>query len=168
MSIDMVRDLYAYTEWANERVLGAAAGLSQEAFTRDLGSSFPSIRDTLAHMLGAEWIWLRRWLGESPATAPAEWVLGTVADIQTLWAGVAAQRREFLGALDAAALTRVIDYRSLRGDPFRAPLIELLLHGVNHTTYHRGQVITMLRQSGAEGVNTDLVTYHRHLARATV
>ena len=59
--------LYDYNAWANARSLGAAEPLTPEQFLRDLGSSFPSVRDTLAHVLAAEWIWLRRWLGESPS-----------------------------------------------------------------------------------------------------
>ena len=168
MNIDVVRDLYAYTEWANERVLDAVAGLPHEAFTRDLGSSYPSIRDTLVHVLSAEWVWLRRWLGESPAGFPDASALETVEALRARWSGVVAERREFLDTLNAESLGRIIDYRTTKGDPFRAPLIELLLHVVNHTTHHRGQVVTMLRQVGAAGVNTDLVTYHRQVVRATV
>lgn len=164
--IDLVRDLYGYTDWANARVLDAAAGLPQDAFTRDLGSSFPSVHATLVHMLGAEWIWLMRWQGESPPGMPADWTVATVADLRERWDAVAAERRAFLTPLDDAALRRVLDYRNMRGDPFRAPLYEILLHAVNHATYHRGQIVTMLRQLGAPGVTTDLVVYQRERARS--
>lgn len=166
MTPDIIRDLYAYTDWANARVLDAVAGLPQEAFTRDLGSSFPSVHATLVHMLGAEWIWLKRWQGESPPGMPAHWPLVTAADVRERWNGVAAERRSFLASLDDARLRAILDYRNMRGDAFRAPLFEILLHAVNHATYHRGQIVTMLRQLGAPGVGTDLVVYHRERARS--
>lgn len=168
MLTDIIRDLYDYTRWANARVLDAASALPQQDFTRDLGSSFPSIRDTLVHMLGAEWIWLTRWKGASPPGLPEDWALETVTDVRARWAAVEAERDAFLGTLDDAGLARIIDYRTLRGDALSGPLQELLLHAVNHSTYHRGQVVTLLRQVGAPGVSTDLVLYHRLRGRPPV
>src|SRR5690606_41708356 len=57
--------LLAYHDWANGRFLDAAAALPEAAWTRDLGSSFPSVQATMAHAIGAEWVWLRRWQGEA-------------------------------------------------------------------------------------------------------
>lgn len=159
--VDEIRDLYAYNRWANRRILGAADRLSPEELSRDLGSSFPSVLGTLAHVLSVEWIWLERWRGTSPPGIPDSWDLSTLEAVRARWAEVEADQRAFVEGLDEAALDRVVAYRDIRGTPCETPLGQLLRHMVNHSTYHRGQVITMLRQLGAEVVATDFVVYLR-------
>ncbi|HEX6307687.1 MAG TPA: DinB family protein [Longimicrobiales bacterium] len=160
MTTDEVKGLFAYNRWANDRVLRAAGTLSPEQFTRDLGSSYPSIAATLAHILGAEWVWLSRWNGISPTALPADWELGTLEDLGRRWQAVEAEQTRFIDALDDPRLAAPITYRNFAGDTFRVPLATLLRHLVNHSTYHRGQVTTMLRQLGAATVATDLVLHH--------
>lgn len=159
--VDEIRDLYAYNRWANRRILEAAARLTPEELARDLGSSFPSVLGTLAHVLSAEWIWLERWRGTSPPGLPDDWDLSGLDLVRARWAGVEADQRAFVEGLDEAALDRVIAYRNTAGAPFENPLGQLLRHLVNHSTYHRGQVVTMLRQLGAAAVATDYVVYLR-------
>jgi uncharacterized damage-inducible protein DinB len=154
-------DLYAYTRWANERVLDAVDALTDEAFTRDVGGSFGSVQATLAHMLGADWVWLRRWKGESPSVLPAEWDLTTFAGLRERWREVEHEQAEFVDALGPGDLDRVIEHRNMAGTPFANRLDHLLRHVVNHATYHRGQVVTLLRQLGAEAPATDLVRFYR-------
>ena len=71
INIDDFRLLYDFNAWANHRTLDACAGLAPEQFTRDLGSSFRSLRDTFAHIYGAEWVWLERWHGRVPTALPS-------------------------------------------------------------------------------------------------
>lgn len=156
-----IQDLYAYNRWANRRILAAVRALSGEERARDLRSSFPSVQATLAHVLGAEWIWLERWNGRSPGGFPADWNLDDWVELERRWGEVEAAQGRFVGALTAADLGRAVDYRNTAGTPFVAPLGQLLRHVVNHSTYHRGQVVTMLRQLGAAAPATDLVVYHR-------
>lgn len=159
-----IQDLYAYDRWANRRILGAALALPPEALDRDLGSSFPSVRATLAHVLASDWIWLERWLGRSPSGVPAEWDLSTGAAIEARWREVEGAVQSFVESLSGADLDRIVDYRTLAGTPFSQPLGHLLRHVVNHSTYHRGQLVTMLRQLGATPPATDLVVFYRELA----
>ena len=154
-------DLFEYNRWANDRILEVARGLSEEEVERDLGSSFPSIRATLAHMLSAEWIWLARWKGTSPTAPPADWDLSTVAAIESRWREIHGERAELLASLDDDSLKAGLTYRNLKGDVFTNPLWQLLRHVINHATYHRGQLTTMLRQVGATPTSTDLVNYYR-------
>lgn len=164
MNIADLRRLYTYTEWANDRLLGVIAALPDEQFTRPIVSSFPSIRDTLAHIVSAEWVWLRRWLGESPLQMP-DWLSEpSLATLQDELRRNEAERRAFLDRIDDETVAATIHYRSIKGDPFSLPLGETMLHCANHSTYHRGQLVTMLRQAGAHAVpSTDYSLFVRDL-----
>ncbi len=152
--------LFEYNAWANARVLGAAEALPPEQFLRDLGNSFRSVRDTLAHILGAEWVWLRRWRGESPPSLPAAADYPSVAALRDRFAPIERDRRAFLEGPDEERLGQPLDYRDLAGKPRRLALVHSLQHVVNHGTYHRGQITTLLRQLGATPVSTDLSRFH--------
>lgn len=161
MRIGEVQALYAYNEWANERILSATAELDQEVFTTPRGSSFSSIRDTLAHIVTSEWVWLRRWHGESP-TAPPEWEsLREASALRRKLAEIEADRRVFLDELSDEDLVKPLAYRNIKGDEFRQPLVEQLLHVVNHSTYHRGQIATLFRQAALAAPTTDLIVFQR-------
>jgi uncharacterized damage-inducible protein DinB len=160
-SLREITELYAYNAWANQRVLGAVARLSADDFGRDLKNSFPSVRDTLAHILGGEWVWLSRWKGKSPTSFPVEWDVSTHAQLIERWQPVAADQRAFLDALTPESLNKPITYTTFAGQAFTNPLWQLMRHVANHSTYHRGQVTTMLRQLGAATVSTDLILFYR-------
>ena len=156
-----VQELFAFHRWANARLLDAAGGLGAEDFARDLGSSFPSVRETLVHLLSADWIWLERWHGRSPTAGPGWDAVATHAELRARWAEFECDQRAFLEGLSEADLDRVVPYRALSGAAFANPLGELLRHVVNHGTYHRGQVATLLRQLGVQPPQTDLILYYR-------
>lgn len=158
--IEEIRELYAYTTWANDRVLGAVATLDAAAFTRDLGSSFPSVRDTLLHLLAVDWVWLARWQGESPSAMPDSWDLSSFAAIRAKWLEVQRARAGFVAGLSDADLVRPLPYRTRKGEAHVNTYGEMLRHVVNHTTHHRGQLVTMLRQLGRPGVDTDLIVFY--------
>jgi uncharacterized damage-inducible protein DinB len=122
------------------------------------------VRDTLAHIVSAEWIWLARWRGDSPTGAPESWNLATRAGIRAEWERIERDREAFLVGLDDGALSGSVAYRSMRGEPFAQPLGQLLRHVINHSTYHRGQVASQLRQLGVAVPATDLVLYYRERA----
>jgi uncharacterized damage-inducible protein DinB len=156
-----ILQLYEYNRWANHRVLDAASALWEEDFTRDLGSSFGSVRDTLVHILASEWIWLSRWEGRSPREIPHGWATSGYAELRSHWTDVEERQRRFVAELTDARLDEVVSYRNTSDEQFHAPLWQMLRHVVNHSTYHRGQVITMLRQLGAEACSTDLILFFR-------
>lgn len=163
-----MEDLFAYDRWANRRVLDACAALPDEAVRRDMDSSFPSVLATLEHVLSSEWIWLERWNGRSPLAAPDAWDLSTLVRIREEWARVENAQAAFLRSLTDDGLSDPVEYRNTRGQQFTAPLGQLMRHMVNHSTYHRGQIATMLRQLGHAPPATDLVLYHRTAAEELV
>jgi uncharacterized damage-inducible protein DinB len=164
VNVEDFRFLYVYNSWANHRTLDSCAALSPEQFTRDLGSSFRSVRDTLAHIYGAEWIWLERWHGRIPSALPSAADFPDLDSVRSRWAQHEAKLDPFIASLAPSGLERVVKYRNTEGTPFEGPLWPMLQHVVNHSTYHRGQIATLLRQLGAKPVSTDLIVFHRERA----
>jgi uncharacterized damage-inducible protein DinB len=156
-----MRGLFAFNAWANHRVLSAVEGLTMEQFTKPLGSSFSSVRDTLAHICGVEWLWLERLEGRSPTTIPEARQYGDLATLRAIWADTEKHWLEYVSRLDQSELDEEVDYKTLSFGPSRDPRWQILQHVVNHGTYHRGQVIAMLRQLGAKGAATDLIAFYR-------
>jgi uncharacterized damage-inducible protein DinB len=157
-----LQTLLDYHYWARDRLLTALEPLTPEQFTRDLGSSFKSIRDTVAHVYAAEWAWFMRWQGQSPtALLPAE-QFPDLASILSAWTALEAKMRAFVEGFGDADVTRVIDYKLLSGEAGSSPLWQMLQHVVNHASYHRGQVTTMLRQIGASPAKSmDMIAFYR-------
>lgn len=153
--------LLDYTAWANHRVLRAAATLAVDDFKRDLGNSHGGVRGTLVHTMGAEWIWLERWKGVSPTRGIDEGEFPTIVDLSERWRTVQEHRASWFQGLSEAAVGEVLRYSTLDGRAFESELWKLVQHVANHSTYHRGQVITMLRQLGAKAVSTDMVLWDR-------
>jgi len=162
MTIDDIRPLYQYDRWANNRVLQAASRLSVEEFTRDLGGSFRSVRDTLLHIIGGEWVWLKYWK-EPPTNSALLTGLRTrrdllfnpdsfpnVATVQLKWVEVEDEQTEFVNGLTNELLERMLPFRATQ-----VRLAHLMQHVANHSSYHRGQVALMMRQLGAEPLATD-------------
>lgn len=161
MTVDDVRKLYEYQEWATARLLGVIRELDEGTLTAPIESSFPSILGTFAHIVASEWIWLRRWEGESPSQAP-RWTVDTaLGRLERELTEVESRRTRFLLGLTETDLQTTLHYRKLDGNAFENRLLDLLLHVVNHSTYHRGQLVTMLRQVGVKPVATDYVLFAR-------
>jgi uncharacterized damage-inducible protein DinB len=156
-----MRELLAFNTWANHRVLTAVEALTTEQFTAPLGSSFSSVRDTLGHICGVEWVWLERLEGRSPATIPEAKEYPHVAALRVRWAETEKRWLEYVSRLDQSELDEEVDYQTLSFGASRDPRWQMMQHVVNHGTYHRGQVIAMLRQLGAAGVSTDLISFYR-------
>ncbi len=161
MTPEEMRMLYDYNTWANHRQLQAASELAAEQFVKPMGSSFGSVRGTLAHIYGSEWLWLERFQGRSPSSLPDAAQFQDVASLQKRWAEFEPRLLAFVRGLTQADLDRVIEYKTLKFGPYKNPLWQSMQHLVNHGTYHRGQVTTLLRQLGAEPILTDLMHFYR-------
>src|SRR5882672_8156137 len=107
MTPEEIRQLFDYDDWANQRSMEGAAQLSNEQFIKPLGSSFPSVRDTLVHICSAEWVWLERCQGRAPATFPDLSNIQTLSALRDHWAPQAEQLRVFTRKLEQKDLDRV-------------------------------------------------------------
>lgn len=161
MRTDEAQDLLTYNDWANARLVAVVRELPHDAFARPIASSFGSLRDTMAHLIAAEWAWLKRWTADSPTGWPT-WLkeAGRSALLEKL-ADVQAERAVFAAGLTDAQIGAPLTYRSLNGQSYENRLGDLIRHVVNHSTYHRGQAATQLRQLGIVPPSTDFIVYCR-------
>lgn len=151
-----------YHYWARDVMLDAVAPLSPEQFTRQTESSFRSIRDTAAHIYGADLIWYTRWMGQSPTSLLSYDSFSDVAAIRAAWADLERAVRPFINGLGEQGLSRVVEYKLMNGQPGASPFWQMLVHVVNHASYHRGQVTTLLRQVGAPPPKSmDMIAFFR-------
>jgi uncharacterized damage-inducible protein DinB len=158
-SPEEITKLFHYNRWANAKVLESAATLTEEELKRVLGGSFPSVIGTLTHLYAAEWIWLERLRGVSPSGLPSAQQLPTLAALKEKWSAVEAGQKAFVEGLTDDRMEEKVSYRNVKGEPWSYALGELLVHIVNHSTYHRGQVATMFRQLGQKPAPTDYLLF---------
>ena len=145
MSVTLVRDLYDYHRWANRTLYDFALGLGEPMCAREVGPqfSYPRVTRMFAHLYSADWVWLSRWKGTSPAALPGD-ELTTMAMVRRTWDALEAEQRAFVEALADADLGRVVSFKSTEGAAYQAPLGQLLVHVANHATHHRSEIATMV------------------------
>ena len=151
-----MKELYDYNIWANHKTLDSLEPLANEQFTAPMGGSFASIRDTVVHIIGAEWIWWQRCIGERPKGLldPAE--LPDVAACRARWKEI---DDGYLSLVKSADLDEDVTYINRHGNQYTYSIGKILLHNVNHSSYHRGQIVTLLRQIGAKPAVTDYLVF---------
>ena len=155
--LTMIRENMEYNYWVRDRQLRGCAALTEEQFLRRIGGSFPSVRETFAHMVAVEWIWLERWRGQSPRALPSAEEFPTLAAVTERWGAVERHMREYLASLDEATLERPLTYTNTRGEEWTYPLWRVILHLLNHQSYHRGQITTLLRMLGVQPPRVDFL-----------
>lgn len=158
---DYLKFLYAYNNWANQRILDTCEQLTQEEFLRGEGSSTanPSIRDTLVHTMGAQEIWLARWGGVSPRHLLDPKDFGTLALVRQYWNQVERHTQGFMDAVQDDVLKATMNYTNMRGEPFAYPRWQTMVHQVNHATQHRSEIAHLLTQMNHSPGNLDVLVY---------
>jgi uncharacterized damage-inducible protein DinB len=153
-----LRELFDFNYWARDRQLEACRALTLEQFTRAVGGSFPSVRDTLAHLVDVEWLYLERWQGRSPSGPPGI-EYPSVEALRQRWAEIERGWRAQFGRASDAQLAESLTFKSLKGVSRTTTRWETLYHLLNHQSYHRGQVTTQLRSLGAAPVTVDFYVF---------
>jgi uncharacterized damage-inducible protein DinB len=151
-----MKELYDYNTWANGKTLDSLEAISNEAFVAPMGGSFASIRDTVVHILGAEWIWWQRCIGERPKGLLDAASFPDVASLRERWHEI---DDGYQAVINSADLDEEITYVNRHGNQYTYSIGRILLHNANHSTYHRGQVVTLLRQIGATPAVTDYLVF---------
>jgi len=156
-SLHEIERWFTYAKWANDHMLAACETISEEAFRREVGVSFGSVQGTLEHMYGADWIWLERFHGRTPAAFPPKGVLTTVALCRAAFDAMHDDRMRVVRGLTQAQVDAPLHYANTKGVAFSYDYGDLLFHLSNHTTYHRGQVMQLVRQLGGTVTSSDFL-----------
>ncbi len=164
MNIQELKRLFAYNAWADNRVFEALAKVPEAEYLRDLKSSHGSLGGTMAHLVGVEKLWLSRLIGKPENSILRLQDAPTLKQLKSAWEDVAARMARFLVKLDNKSLQQAVSYTTTEGEKFSNSNQQILQHVVNHSSYHRGQIAAMMRQAGAEPLNTDLIAFFRHTA----
>lgn len=145
-----LRVLFDYTRSADERMLAAAEKLPADAVRKELNISAGSVLKLLVHQMGAQWLWLQRWQGNTEVKLPDAAAYADVGAIKARWAEVHNAIAAFIDAQSPESLNRRISYRGFGGVPASLPLGWLILHALDHSTYHRGQLNSMVKLAGGQ------------------
>ncbi len=154
-----------YNLWANKKLCGWLAEISDDQWNQPIVSSFNSIRETVLHMCGAESVWVERMNKvTSPSWAPSTFK-GSKDEHISLLISSSESLKEFTAKIPESVLNSLLFFRRLNGEENMMPYYQILAHVFNHSTYHRGQLVTMLRQAGFTTVgSTDLSVYFKSVA----
>jgi uncharacterized damage-inducible protein DinB len=161
MTANEIRELYAYNAWANNRIFDIIETLPAEQYMQDMKSSLGSIHGTLVHLVGAEKVWLERWQKAPNVVFLKANEIYSFAELRNIWNIVQENREKFIAPFTDDMLNNAVSVTDSRGGVLVNTYSQMMQHLINHSTFHRGQVVTMLRQLGATPVGTDLITYFR-------
>ena len=161
MTKQYFKEIAEYNLWANTIVCDWLEQITDEQWNQEIVSSFNSIQETVLHIISAENAWLQRFKKE-----PFDWLQstykGTKEEHIQLWKKTSTEVKAFIDAFDEKDLDTNLDFKRLNGDAYSMPYYQLFAHVVNHATYHRGQLVTMLRQAGFTNISaTDILGVYR-------
>jgi len=159
---ELLAQLAAYNLWADQRILDTINSLDEEKQHRTLASSFKSLYDTTFHIWNSSSVWWQRMKLQERIIAPSESFKGNMQELSQhllqqdqLWL-------DWVNNATDAAIEHVFQYYNSKKEYFKQPVFQVMAHVFNHNTYHRGQLVTMLRQLGVEKIpDTDLIIFTR-------
>ena len=149
-----------YNVWANNIVHSWFESINEEEWNKPLVSSFETIADTALHIAGAETIWLERLNKTASAVWLPEVFKGNKNEMIDLWKKASAGLKVFVESFDETKMESILKFTRINGITLEMPHYQVLAHVFNHSSYHRGQLVTLLRQVGFTGVSsTDLSVF---------
>jgi uncharacterized damage-inducible protein DinB len=151
--------LYKYNQWANAKILNAAANVTADQFLADASFPHGGLRGTLVHILFAEWIWRNRWQGESPGFRIKPDEFPTFDSLRQRWAMEEQSLMEFVEGLSDDLLNTPFQYKTTRGEPHEQILWKAMVHVVNHGTQHRAEAAALLTDFGCSPGDVDMIGF---------
>ncbi len=155
-------ELADYNIWANNIAIEWLNQINDEQWKQAITSSFSSIEQTAIHIAGAEKIWIDRWTNiQNPVFLTAEFK-GTKNELIEIWRKSSADLKTFIEKYPEENYNQQLTFKRLNSEEYTMEFAQTYSHIINHSTFHRGQLVTMLRQTGFTKVSsTDLITYYR-------
>ena len=158
----LLQQYAAYNIWANQKLFDCINNLSDDQVNREIASSFTSVYKTVLHMWFAEDVWWQRLKLVEQIDLSTEKFDGSIAEMLKRYSQQSSAWAGWVNNANEVQLTHVFAYQNTKREQFKQPVYEVLLHLFNHGTYHRGQLVTMLRQLGVEKIPpTDYIVFTR-------
>ena len=161
---EYIAHVYNYGSWANRRYLDVADGITDEQLHGEQGHSWGSVHSVLVHMLSSETVWLKRWHGDSPKAHLDPKDFRSLRILRDQWTAVENEMRAFIRLQTEDSLVAPVDYSNFRGEKFRVPLWQLLMHVPNHETHHRGELAAMFALMNVAHPEDEVVQYFLDLS----
>ena len=159
---ELLQQYAAYNVWANQRLIDCVLLLPEDSHVKEISSSFSSLHATLMHLWDAESIWWQRMKMHEVVTAPSRNFQGATRDVASALLHQGRLWESWIDGASVAAIEHVFHYQNTKREQFKQPIYQMLLHLFNHGTYHRGQLVTLLRQLGVENIPaTDFIVWSR-------
>ncbi|MEQ8524694.1 DinB family protein [Gracilimonas sp.] len=160
MNVNDIRNLYEYHYWSNEKIFKEVAKLTNQEFTQSIAGGHSSIRNTLVHLLSAEWGWLDRCGGykRGPSLKADDYPI--FKPLLDDWNMVKEHMYTFLSQLDDKKINNYAEYSGKESKTRSMPIGELLHHVIIHGVHHRGQLAILLRELGKPTESFDILFYY--------
>ena len=163
---EMIVRYTGYNVWANKMIIDTMQALPLSALAIESESSFPTLRDTALHVWSAELVWLLRLKKISNPVWAQDVFIGTFRELAANWQRESAALHELAQSLGDAELAAPFSFATRNGTPYTMPVADVIMHVCNHSTYHRGQLVTQLHAAGATKIpGTDYLNYAALLAK---
>lgn len=161
MTRNYFKGLMTYTHWADQKAIHWLEQISEEQWNRVHTSSFNSIRETAVHIVSAEKIWIDFWRNSPDAVYLSAEFNGSKNELLETWKQVSEGMKKFVDEFPEERFSDAVTFKYPGGGEGQMAYWQSFAHSVNHSTYHRGQLVTLLRQSGFTGLSSiDLATYY--------
>jgi uncharacterized damage-inducible protein DinB len=141
--------LYHYNAWSNKRVLNC---LKRQQIRDE------KILTLMGHIVAAQFLWLHRIKGLPPPDVKL-WGIYTLDQVLGMAEEAGKKWIEFVESTDN--FDRELTYTNYINELYTNNVEMIMIHLVNHSSYHRAQIAMLLRQKGFEPINTDFITYDR-------
>jgi len=165
----LLQQLAGFNTWANQKLTEYILSLPDDLYQKEVISSFPSIHLTLLHMWSAEHIWWQRLKLMENINRPQDYFKGSTQEVIQNLLQQNRMWEDWINNSSEMTLDHVFKYQNTKREPFKQPTYQMLLHVFNHGTYHRGQLVTMLRQLGQTKIPpTDFIVWSRNHVKLKV
>jgi uncharacterized damage-inducible protein DinB len=147
--------LYDYNIWANDRVINHLSGMPEGIVSKEVNFGFKTVLEVICHIVSVDEVWFSRMKEELPEIKAKQFI--DIEEVRNYFSKLQSEIQRFIMSID----DRVVTYKNTSGQEFQNSISEVIQHIVNHGTYHRGNITSMLRYQGSEGISTDYIVYLR-------
>lgn len=151
--------LIDYHLWAHNKVLQQLTAITTEEWTKELGGSFPSLKEVYKHLVISDHRWLQRWKGVPFADVPDDFVFDSFTQLAVTWQPILEEMHKTAHQFFETGGGQPVYFITSKGAQHTMPFWQTLYQVVNHGTYHRGQVTNLLRMLNKEAVSTDIFLF---------